>query len=111
MSGSGGGSYKPPDGGGDYDCRVMRRESLTDPDPIVVKTLQIDDRCMLQIQELSGGRARIDVLEPRGGRPAGVLFFRGYTRLIQCMRDGFNYVGIVQSVRGGWVELEIRNDP
>jgi hypothetical protein len=110
MSGSGGGGYKPPEGGGDNDCRIVRRESVTDPDPTVVATLRVNDRCLLQLEELPGGRARIDVLEPRAQHVVGVLFFRGYTRLIKCMRDGFAYVGIVQSVRGGWVELEIRNE-
>jgi hypothetical protein len=108
MSGGGGGSYTPSGGGGhDTNCQIVRREALTDPDPVALHGLARGAMCFLQLDE-RGGRARINVIREDGQR-VGILFFSGYTRLIECMRRGFEYVAIIESVRGAWCEVEIRN--
>jgi hypothetical protein len=106
MSGGGGGSYAGDDSGGkELDCNIVRRDSLTDPDPKVLKTLKKGDVCEVQLDE-SAGRARIVVVHK--GAIVGILFFQGFTRMIECMRGGHDYIAIIQTLKGGWCEVEVR---
>jgi hypothetical protein len=109
MSGGGGGSYAGDGGAGkDLDCNIVRRDPLTDPDPKVLKALKKGDICEVELDE-SAGRARIVVRHE--GAIVGILFFQGFTRMIECMRRGHCYIAIIQTLKGGWCEVEVRPAP
>lgn len=117
-SGGGGGSYGGGGAGGDGngsdsgpkepDCDIVRRDALTSPDPKVLAQLKRGTICKVVLRQ-EHGKARVVV--EYNGDIAGILFFQGFTRLIECIRRGHTYIAIVQAVRGGWCEVEIRPAP
>lgn len=105
MSGGGSGTEGAGGGGHETDCNIVRRESLTDPDPKVLKKLEKGTTCDVVLEE-QARRARI--LIEYEGETAGVFYYDGFTRLIACIRKGHSYVAVVLGVKGGWCEVEVR---
>lgn len=121
MSGSGGGrddgystGRSGPIGGGsgsgagssDSDpCAITQRAPLNSPRPPIVATISIGDILQIQLNE-SGTRTILEVVAAAG--LAGALTHNGHIRLIDCIRQGFQYEAVVVGLTGGAVDLLVR---
>jgi hypothetical protein len=105
--GGGGGAGFSGTAGSDYvDCNIVKRDALVDPVPEVIKTLKKGDSLNVAVERMAG-RARL--IATADGKLAGILFFQGFTKLIECIeKEHWQYVAVVQNVRGGWCEVEVR---
>ena len=106
MSGGGGGggggsSPRPPDCGS-----LILRTHLNSPQPAVVRTLRARQVLQVQLQQ-SVGRTIVVALTA-SGQVAGSITGAGLGMLIQCLRDGHDFVAVVENVAGGSVEVTVR---
>ncbi len=106
MSGSGGGGGS---GGGPAtvsDCaKLTKMTTLNSAIPKVVKTLRADD--VLAIGLDSGGSGRVEVRTKQGDL-AGSITYSGVSALRKCIEEGWQFIAVIRSVKGGDVTVEIR---
>jgi hypothetical protein len=104
MSGGGGGGGGSPDQ--PIDCATVKLSTvLASPDPRVIPTLKTDDQLNLTLRE---GTPPVVLAVASNGAEAGAIAVSNITRLIECMRQGYRYVAIVLSVKGGEVRVTVR---
>jgi hypothetical protein len=104
MSGSGGGGGGSTDRA--VDCATVKFSTvLASPVPEVIAELQISD--VLELSLRGTTPPIIQALDP-AGRVAGAIAVSNVTRLIECIRQGYEYVAIVASVNGGEVKVTVR---
>lgn len=123
MSGGGGGrdDYSAPRSGGDDTpsgaaagggggagvdpCAIVQRAPLNSPKPAVAGTLNAGDMLKVVLNEASGR----PILEVHAvGGIAGALTHNGHLRLVECIRQGHEYVAEVKGRQGGAVDLLVR---
>jgi hypothetical protein len=103
MSGGSGG-VEPP-GGGETDCLSIHiTTNLSSPDPDVLRRISRGDVLRLRLE---GERGPL-VAVAADGQPAGSITALQLTRLIECIKQGFSFVGVVQEVAGGMCRVEVR---
>lgn len=106
MSGSGGGGGGGG-GGEQFDCETLiERTSISSPVPEVIKKLHVADQLEVRI----GRQGDADILQAvdSAGEVAGSLVPASLPRFIMCIRQGSEYVAVIQSIDGGRVRVEIR---
>lgn len=103
MSGSGGGGgYNPPK---TVDCATLSiTTSLASPDPAVIAGLSPGDILDIQLIPPAGPVRAITST----GLVAGAIAPSDLATLVQCISDGYNYVGRVISVNGGNCRISIK---
>lgn len=107
MSGSGGGGGG---GGGlsgptSVDCSTLIfRTTLNSPNPTAVSSVRVRDRLSIEVE---GDRGPI-LARNSNGQTVGSITAREMVDLIRCIQEGTEYIGIVRSIAGGRVEIEVR---
>lgn len=109
MSGSNSDRGRGGNGGGDegFNCETLvERTSLNSPVPAVVAQLSVDDQLEVRI----GRQGDADILQAVDGTGAiaGSLVPPSLPRFIACIRQGSQYIAVIQSIDGGRVRVEIR---
>lgn len=108
MSGTGGGgigSGRRPREGAEVDCATLFvRTVLSSPKPAVVSTLRPDDVLRLVLR---GDEGPLEAVTDAGA-VAGSITAPELLDLIRCIGEGYEYVAIVQDVRGGRCEVQVR---
>jgi len=111
LSGMSGGSPGSNYGGGNGDdtpsCETLVvRTFLSSPDPSVIRSLKVGDVLTVTLQQQSD----VDMLlaVDSFGKVSGSLVPRYFAKFVSCIRDGTNYVAVVQDLNGGQVLVEIR---
>ena len=105
---SGSNSGRTGGGGGEsFNCQTLvERTSLSSPVPEVVSKLHEGDQLRVTISQLGG----VEVLQALDGdgEIAGSLVPQSLPRFIMCIRQGVEYVAVIQQRDGGRVRVEIR---
>lgn len=102
-----GGDYDEPAGGGmdRVPCERLHFETnLAAPNPEVVDSLKPDDVLRLVLE---AAPTRVVKAMDSRGREAGAVA-PPHGRFIECLQSGVSFVGIVKSVDGGAIWLEVR---
>ena len=105
MSGSGGSNGGGGDDGFDLNCdRVSFNTTITSPNPDLVSGLQAQQELDIVLDN--------DLVVVKIPGKSGVLGSIGYSKilkLIECMNNGYQYVGTVREVQDGHVKIFVRN--
>jgi hypothetical protein len=106
MSGSGGGGGGGGGGGpSKIDCSMLIfRTTLNSPKPAVVGTLKKGYALEVKAKATRGPV----VVVTSSGDEAGSITGGHLIRLMECLAEDYSYVAIVQSIKSGQVEVEIR---
>lgn len=105
-----GGHYDEPAGGGmdRAPCAELRFEAnLEAPDPDVVGSLKSGDVLNLVLEV---GPPMVVKAMDRQGREAGAVT-PPHGRFLECLRDGVAFVGVVTSIDGGAIWLQVQAAP
>lgn len=89
---------------GDDPCAIFQRAPLNSPRPSVVATLNIGDVLNIVLNEATG-RPILEVHANVG--IAGALTHNGHLLLVECIRQGRQYIAEVTGRAGGAVDLQI----
>jgi hypothetical protein len=105
---SGGGDYSVGGSGGTEktDCAsLFFTTALASPVPGVVKLLKPEEVLTLEFQDQ---QSTVVLAMTSTRKAAGSIVSPRQARMVACMREGFKYVAIVRSVRGGSCEVGVR---
>lgn len=103
MTGSGGGVPRPPGGGS--DCAKLHEETtLNSVDPGVLATVKKDEVLTVHAQSPRGPLVALN----RNGAIVGSITSASLAKFLDCIEKGFEYVAIVQSIKGGQVIVVVR---
>jgi hypothetical protein len=98
--GGGGGDPEPP-----VTCIFTFRTPLNSTVASVLALLKLSD--VLDVQILVGTPPRVGAVHPTHGL-AGTITAAEVTRLLACLRQGFNYDAVVIEIRPPLCRVEIR---
>jgi uncharacterized membrane protein YeaQ/YmgE (transglycosylase-associated protein family) len=101
---TGGGPTPRPPGNGSDCAKLHEQTTLNSVDPNVLSTIKKDDILTIHAQS---PRGPLVVLNQSGG-VVGSITSASLAKILDCINDGFEYVAIVQSVKGGQVIVLIR---
>jgi hypothetical protein len=105
MSGNSGSGPTPRPPGNGSDCtKLHETTALNSVDPAVVSTIKKDDVLPVHAESPRGPL----LVQNQRGATVGSVTSASLARILDCINNGFEYVAIVQSVRGGQVVVLIR---
>ena len=101
MSGNGNG----PDSSTSTDCKSLNiRTQIASPDPKVIATLSVGDLLKIVVKPPRGPATFVT----KKGETAGALLPGDLHQLIDCINDGYEYVGKVVSIKGANCQVLIK---
>jgi hypothetical protein len=103
MTGGGGGVPRPPRDGSDC-AKLHEQTTLNSVDPRVLATISKDDVLTVHAETPRGPLLALT----RGGAIVGSITSASLAKFLDCIENGFEYVAIVQSVKGGQVIVVVR---
>jgi len=103
MSGSGGIGGGGPRGNDQVSCEtLMTKTILSSPNPEVIPHLKKSQVLDIELRGASLIALTAD------GEIAGSITSSIMARIVECIRQGFEYVAIVENVSGGRCDVEVR---
>lgn len=88
------------------DCAsLFFTTALASPVAAVVRSLRKEDELTL---ELRSADSNIVLAKTGEDLVAGSIVSPYQAKLVRCMRDGFSFIGLVRSVKGGSCEIDVR---
>lgn len=103
---SGPSSGPPSPRGREPDCANIFEETvLNSPNPSVISKLKPEDMLELNVQRT--GKSLV-LVALRGADIAGTITSTLLAKIIDCIDNGFEYIAIVKTIRGGACTVQIR---
>lgn len=100
---SGGGGGQRPENGSDC-ARLREQTTLNSVDPAIVANLKKDDVLTVHAQSARGPLVALNDT----GAVVGSITSASLAKFLACIEKGFEYVAVVQSVKGGQVVVVVR---
>lgn len=109
MSGGGRGGGTGDSGvgsGGGGECKAIYKGAvLASPKRDIVTALVVGD--ILDLEAVPQGNTYV-LIASKDGKRAGSVTHASMTEILRCIQEGRVYVGLIKSVEGGHVALDLR---